>query len=100
MEGVTCVGPEASTRAPWASRHLSRPATCSPVPDHTALWAHSSVYSLTQHTSVVFGGQAGSVIGTGNNIGNRQVFYSHGIYLGMGRGMDSEQANEASGVDK
>ena len=80
MEGVTCVGPGASTRAQGASRHLSRPATCSPVPDHTALWAHSSVYSLTQHTSVVFGGQAGSVIGTGNNIGNRQVFYSHSLF--------------------
>ena len=59
------LGRQPEPRGP--SHLLSRPATCSPVPHHMALWAHPSVCSLAQHTSVIFGGQAGSVIGTGNN---------------------------------
>ena len=99
MEGAICMGPWGVNQSPVGSCHLPESTAYSPIPNHTAMWARSSIYSLMQHTSIEFRCQAGSVIGTGNNLGNKACFL-FSVYSVTGRGMDSKQANKASGIDK
>lgn len=79
MRNLT-LGRQLESRGLAATSHSS---TCLPIPDHTALWAHSSVDSLTVRICCVWGPDR-LRYRPRDNIGNKAGFLFFWSLLGDG----------------
>lgn len=80
--GVVCVGLW-GVRAWVATHSIPGSVACSPIPNHIAMGAHSSLYPLSPQHLLRIRCQAGSVIGTGNSMVSKAGFlFSWSLFRG------------------